>query len=199
MVLIVVPAFSKSEQSQDLAVATLVMSFIPLGSNFMGERVDHVDGVVKQDSQTPKPTSEVHSCVSEARLGLRKPPRNTNHGQEDRNNSIKSALLHNWPVMLSIVTMAHGTQHIHFRCRVHNWRTYNQPLVARGEITFWIDETASAAWRNTQAHSASGAPRIYSDTAIHCAMVVKSVNGLRLRAVRGMDIVVPDPGSTFEL
>lgn len=47
--------------------------------------------------------------------------------------------------MLGAVTMVHGTQHIHFRCRVRNWRTYNQALIARGEITFWIEETALAA------------------------------------------------------
>jgi hypothetical protein len=27
-----------------------------------------------------------------------------------------------------------------FRYRVRNWRTYNQALIARGGISFWIDE-----------------------------------------------------------
>ena len=29
-----------------------------------------------------------------------------------------------------------------FRYRVRNWRTYNQALIARGGLTFWIDEAA---------------------------------------------------------
>ena len=47
--------------------------------------------------------------------------------------------------------------------------------MARGGMTFWIDEATLTTWRNTQTDSGSGAPRIYSDTAIHCAVVVKSV------------------------
>ncbi len=72
-----------------------------------------------------------------------------------------------------------------FRYRVRNWNHYNEALVARGGITFWIDEAALATWRNTQARLGSGAPRIYSDTAIHCAVVVKSVYRLSLRAAQG--------------
>jgi hypothetical protein len=62
-----------------------------------------------------------------------------------------------------------------FRYRVRNWRTYNQALIARGGISFWIDEAALAAWKHS----------IYSDTAIQCAFVVKSVYGLSLRAAQG--------------
>jgi len=72
-----------------------------------------------------------------------------------------------------------------FRYRVRNWHHYNQALIARGGITFWIDEAALTTWRNTQANNCSGAPRIYSDTAIHCAVVVKSVYRLSLRAAQG--------------
>ncbi len=72
-----------------------------------------------------------------------------------------------------------------FRYRVRNWRTYNQALIARGGITFWIDEAALTTWRNTQARLGPGAPRIYSDTAIQCAVVVKSVYCLSLRAAQG--------------
>ena len=72
-----------------------------------------------------------------------------------------------------------------FRYRVRNWHHYNQALIARGGITFWIDEAALTTCRNTQARSGSGAPRIYSDTAIQCAVVVKSVYCLSLRAAQG--------------
>jgi hypothetical protein len=54
-----------------------------------------------------------------------------------------------------------------FRYRVRNWSHYNRALIARGGLTFWIDEAALTTWRNTQARLGTGAPRIYSDTAIH--------------------------------
>ncbi len=72
-----------------------------------------------------------------------------------------------------------------FRYRVRHWSRYNQALMARGGITFWIDEAALTTWRNTQTCLGAGAPRIYSDTAIHCAVVVKSVYRLSLRAAQG--------------
>ncbi len=72
-----------------------------------------------------------------------------------------------------------------FRYRVRNWSQYNQALIARGGITFWIDEAALTTWRNTQARLGPGAPRIYSGTAIQCAVVVKSVYCLSLRAAQG--------------
>ncbi len=72
-----------------------------------------------------------------------------------------------------------------FRYRVRNWRTYNQALIARGGITFWIDESALAAWKHSQTNRRPGTPRIYSDHAIQCALVVKSVYGLSLRAAQG--------------
>ena len=72
-----------------------------------------------------------------------------------------------------------------FRYRVRNWRDYNRVLVARGRLTFWFDEDAIAGWRNTEQRSGPGAPRIYSDTAIQCALVLKSVFHLSLRATQG--------------
>ena len=78
-----------------------------------------------------------------------------------------------------------ATNAYNFRYRVRNWHHYNQALIARGGITFWIDEAALTTWRNTQASNCPGVPRIYSDTAIHCAVVVKSVYRLSLRAAQG--------------
>jgi len=72
-----------------------------------------------------------------------------------------------------------------FRYRVRNWSHYNQALIARGGITFWIDAAALISWRNPEARCGSGALRIYSDTAIHCAVVVKSVYRLSLWAAQG--------------
>ncbi len=51
--------------------------------------------------------------------------------------------------------------------------------------TFWFDEDAVAAWRNTESHRGPGAPQIYSDTPIQCALVLKSVFHLSLRSTQG--------------
>ncbi len=72
-----------------------------------------------------------------------------------------------------------------FRYRVRNWRDYNRALVARGRLTFWFDEGAIAGWRNTEQRTGPGTPKVYSDTAIQCALVLKSVFRLSLRATQG--------------
>jgi hypothetical protein len=72
-----------------------------------------------------------------------------------------------------------------FQYRVRNCPEYNRALVARGQLTFWFDEAAIAGWRNTELRSGPGTPRIYSDTAIQCALVLKSVFHPSLRATQG--------------
>jgi len=72
-----------------------------------------------------------------------------------------------------------------FRYRIRNWSSYNQALIARGRITFWFDEAAIVAWRNSERHHRRGTPRTYSDTAIECGLVLKEVFHLSLRAVQG--------------
>jgi len=92
-----------------------------------------------------------------------------------------------------------------FRYRVRNWPEYNRALVCRGNLTLWIDEQAVQAWRNASGSGAHGGrPRIYADTAIECALVVKAVFHLSLRATQGflesvvklMDIELPVPDCT---
>ncbi len=72
-----------------------------------------------------------------------------------------------------------------FQYRVRNWPDYNRALIARGRLTLWFDEEAVVAWRNTDRQRGRGAPRVYSDTAIQCALVLKSVFQLSLRSTQG--------------
>ena len=75
-------------------------------------------------------------------------------------------------------------------------------LIARGRLTFWFDEDAVAAWRNADPPKGRGAPKVYSDTAIQCALILKSVFHLSLRSTQGfvssllellrLDLPVPD-------
>src|SRR5678816_2163074 len=71
------------------------------------------------------------------------------------------------------------------RYRIQNWRAYNHALINRGRLTIWFDEQVIAAWHNTEPAAGPGAPRIYADLAIECALVFKSVYHLSLRAAQG--------------
>ncbi len=78
-----------------------------------------------------------------------------------------------------------------FKYRVRNWPAYNRALVRRGGLTFWIDEQVLWRWRHETCGGARGRPRIYADAAIECALVVKAVFHLSLRATQGfLDSVV---------
>ena len=72
-----------------------------------------------------------------------------------------------------------------FRYRIRNWHEYNRALINRGRLTVWFDEQAIAAWRNTEPAAGPGAPRLYADLAIECALVFKLVYHLSLRAAQG--------------
>ncbi len=78
-----------------------------------------------------------------------------------------------------------------FRHRVRNWPEYNRALIACGSLTLWVDEQAVSARRQRGGPRGRGRLRIYSDTAIECALVVRSVFHLSLRATQGfLDSVV---------
>ncbi|MGB5660691.1 MAG: IS5 family transposase [Thermoanaerobaculia bacterium] len=72
-----------------------------------------------------------------------------------------------------------------FRYRVRNWPEYNRALVGRGRLTLWFDETAIAGWRANDQSAAPGRPRVYADTTIECALTLKAVFHLSLRATQG--------------
>jgi hypothetical protein len=71
------------------------------------------------------------------------------------------------------------------RYRIQNWRAYNRALINRGRLTLWFDEQAIAGWPHTAPATGPGAPRLYADLAIACAVVFKSVYYLSLWAAQG--------------
>ena len=71
-----------------------------------------------------------------------------------------------------------------FNYRVRNWTDYNRALVRRGSLTVWIDEQALSGWRHPAGVRRHGRPRLYADAAIECALVIKAVFHLSLRAPR---------------
>jgi hypothetical protein len=71
------------------------------------------------------------------------------------------------------------------RYRSRNWQADNRALINRGRLTVWFYETAVVAWRNTEPAAGPGAPRLYADLAIECALVFKAVYRLSFRAAQG--------------
>ena len=66
--------------------------------------------------------------------------------------------------------------------RTTNWASYNRALINRGNITIWFDPTTQ--WY-AQPQGRHGRNRTYSDTAIQCCLMIKSLFRLSLRMVIG--------------
>ena len=76
------------------------------------------------------------------------------------------------------------TKQTNTKYRIRNWSEYNKALVNRGSLTIWFSETAIKGWL-AHNHKGRGRPKIYSDEAILCALIVKAVYRLPFRALRG--------------
>ena len=68
--------------------------------------------------------------------------------------------------------------------RVGNWPEYEQALVQRRDVTFWLSADAVDAWKPAPS-GRPGEPRRFSDLAIETAMTLRLVFGLPLRQVEG--------------
>ena len=78
-----------------------------------------------------------------------------------------------------------GKPEFTFRYKVRDWPEYNRALVRRGQLTLWFDESAVGAWRDMTRSNEPGRPKVYTDAAIECALILKSVFHLSLRATQG--------------
>ena len=66
--------------------------------------------------------------------------------------------------------------------RTTNWPSYNQALINRGNISIWFDP--STQWY-AQPQRKHGRNQTYSDAAIQCYLMIKSLFRLSLRMVTG--------------
>lgn len=88
--------------------------------------------------------------------------------------------------------------------RIRNWSEYNKSLVNRGSITFWFSDDYVQHWMNDERDQRRGRPKIYSDTAIECMLIIRCVFHLPLRALQGFvcslmevsDLPLPCPNYT---
>ena len=69
--------------------------------------------------------------------------------------------------------------------RVRNWKEYNQSLVQRGSVTFWLDEKTQEKWLEKERSTQRGRPKKYSDLAIICGLTLKAIFRLTFRATEG--------------
>jgi hypothetical protein len=67
---------------------------------------------------------------------------------------------------------------------IRNWPEYNKALVNRGSLTIWFSQDVIGKW-NAKPTSERGRPKIYSDEAILCALMIKAVFKLPFRALQG--------------
>ena len=70
------------------------------------------------------------------------------------------------------------------RYKTTNSKQYNQSLINRCSLTFWIDEEAISEWEQSKQNKC-GRPRRFSDLAITTAMMVKRVFSMPLRSLQG--------------
>lgn len=66
-----------------------------------------------------------------------------------------------------------------------NWKQYNQALINRGSLTFWIDEGAITQWKANAELRGKCRSRVFSDLAITTALMVNRVFSMPLRALQG--------------
>ncbi|MFW1736875.1 IS5 family transposase [Acinetobacter sp. ULE_I001] len=66
--------------------------------------------------------------------------------------------------------------------RTLNWSSYNRALINRGNIAIWFDPNTQ--WYE-QPHGKQARNQTYSDTAIQCCLMIKSLFRLSLRMVTG--------------
>jgi len=71
------------------------------------------------------------------------------------------------------------------RYKIRNWKESNEALVNQSSLTFWFDEDVIAAWHDVE-NTHLGHPFVYSDVAILCALSLKVIFQLPLRATQGL-------------
>lgn len=69
--------------------------------------------------------------------------------------------------------------------RIRNWKKYNTALIQRGSITVWFSQDSIGKWLASDRKCPRGRPQIYSNEAILCALIIRGVYHLPLRALQG--------------
>jgi hypothetical protein len=85
---------------------------------------------------------------------------------------------------MAMVKDAAGAERPTKRYRTRNWREYDRGLIARGDLTIWLSPDLD--WNAPEGGARRGRPMVFSDAAIQCALTLKVIFGLPLRAAQGL-------------
>jgi hypothetical protein len=88
------------------------------------------------------------------------------------------------------------------RYKITNWAKYNEALVNRGDLTFWISDRVIQEWKHKNSKHRQGRPFEFSDLAIETLLTVRELYQLPYRATEGfgkwifrlmqLDLAIPD-------
>ena len=88
------------------------------------------------------------------------------------------------------------------RYKIRNWAKYNEALVNRGNLTFWISDKVLQEWKHKNDEGRQGRPFQYSDLAIETLLTVRELYQLPYRTTEGfgkwmfglmqLDLPIPD-------
>lgn len=70
--------------------------------------------------------------------------------------------------------------------RIQNWKEYNQALVNRGSLTFWISEDVISNWNNADKTGKRGRPIEYGPVAIQTSLTIQALFRQPLRQTEGL-------------
>ena len=80
----------------------------------------------------------------------------------------------------------HRNRHPKYRqkYKIHNWQSYEQSLINRGDLTLWLSEDVIESW-NSDLSQRRDRPKLYSDLAIETALTLRLLFKLPLRQTEG--------------
>ena len=80
----------------------------------------------------------------------------------------------------------HRNRHPKYRkeYKIHNRRSYERPLINRGDLTLWLSEDVIQSWSN-DLNQRIGRPKLYSDLAIETALTLRLLFKGPLRQTEG--------------
>ena len=68
--------------------------------------------------------------------------------------------------------------------KLSNWSSYNQALVNRGNLCFWLSDDLVSCWHHTGPQLPGGSV-VYSDQAIETCLTLRALFGLGYRQTQG--------------
>lgn len=70
--------------------------------------------------------------------------------------------------------------------RIRNWKQYNEALVNRGSLAFWLNREVIEHWESAEKTGKRGKPRVYSNIAIQSFLTAQALFHQPLRQTEGL-------------